>query len=343
MLKALKRLSLRSLKGTGVFRLFLHSPWRRERLLILCYHGIAIEDEQQWNPALYLTAGVFRSRMEMLKRKGATVLPLGEGIERLYSGDLPPGSVAITFDDGFYDFYKAAFPVLKEYGFPATVYLTTYYCDYNAGVFDPMSAYLLWKGRGNPAEACRKLLEIETSIDLSTRTGRESVFTSIRAFTQEKNLSAQEKDQLLRDLARSLQVDYGAIESKRILHLMTPAEVNALLSSGIVDMELHTHRHRTPSDRGLFLREIRENRKRIEEIAGRPAFHFCYPSGVHKPEFLPWLKEEKVRSATTCEPGFATRETNPLLLPRLVDVSTLAPIEFEGWLCGASAFLPARR
>jgi hypothetical protein len=62
--------------------------------------------------------------------------------------------------------------------------------------------------------------------------------------------------------------------------------------------------------------------------------HFCYPSGYWRPEFLPWLKEAGVRSATTGEPGIAERAADPLLLPRVMDSEWVSTIEFEGWLTG---------
>ena len=126
------------------------------------------------------------------------------------------------------------------------------------------------------------------------------------------------------------------------MHNLTPDEVGKLAAGGI-DVQLHTHRHRTPPDRQHFLTEIEDNRNSIQEMTGRNPIHFCYPSGVYDLKFLPWLREAGVFSATTCESGFASRSSNELLLPRFLDNATLSPIEFESWLAGVSAALPQRR
>jgi peptidoglycan/xylan/chitin deacetylase (PgdA/CDA1 family) len=108
-------------------------------------------------------------------------------------------------------------------------------------------------------------------------------------------------------------------------------------------VQLHTHRHRAPKDHTLFIREIEDNRKSIQSMTGKSATHFCYPSGDYDRAFLPWLETCGVVSATTCEVGFASRDSHPLLLPRLLDNPALSEIEFEGWLTGVSAVLPRRR
>jgi len=123
---------------------------------------------------------------------------------------------------------------------------------------------------------------------------------------------------------------------------MTRDEAAEIARNGI-DIELHTHRHRTPNDRALFLREIVDNRERIERIRDGVARHFCYPSGVYRPEFLPWLREAGVTTATTCDPGLASRRSDPLLLPRLVDTSFLSPLDVEGWMTGMSGFFMPRK
>src|SRR6266571_3349727 len=159
MLKKLKQTTLQSLKSVGVSTMVHNSRWRRERLLILAYHGISVLDEHEWNHTQYMPAEVLRSRLEQLRGTRSNVLPLEEAIERLYRNDLPDRAVAITFDDGTADFYQKAFPLLQEFAMPATLYLTTFYSQYDRPVFDIMCSYLLWKGR----QADRKSTRLNSS------------------------------------------------------------------------------------------------------------------------------------------------------------------------------------
>ena len=168
------------------------------------------------------------------------------------------------------------------------------------------------------------------------------MLTKIHAFARDRKLSAEEKDAFAASLAKQLDVDYDALLDQRIMHNLTPDEVVELAAGGI-DVQLHTHRHRTPLNRALFLREIEDNRAAIQKMTGRNPTHFCYPSGVYDMRFLPGLSEAGIVSATTCETGFASGSSNELLLPRFLDNATLSPIEFESWLTGIAAALPQRR
>lgn len=317
------------------------STWRRARLLILAYHGIAIEDEDRWNPSLYMSREFFAERLSLIKSSGCTVLPLAEALRRLYAGELPEKSVAITFDDGTFDFYSRALPLLREFNFPATLYLTTFYSQFNRPVFDVACPYLLWKGMGNQLNL-KPVTGIDATLDLASTAARDAAWKDIRQFADEKNLSAAERDELLRSLAGNLRVDYDALCEKRMLQLVRADEVKQLAAEGI-DVQLHTHRHRTPEDRELFLREIKDNQDSIRRMTGRTATHFCYPSGVWTSTFVAWLREAGIESATTCDLGLASRQSDALLLPRLVDVSSLSAIEFESWLTGVSVAIPRRR
>ena len=341
MLRNFKLATLRALKSSGVFDLVAASRWRQNRLLILCYHGTALEDEHRWRPALYVDPRVLEQRLEMLKQGGYAVLALGEGLQRLQAGTLPPRSVAITFDDGTYDFYSRAYPLLKQYGFPVTVYQTTYYMDHPRPVFNLICSYMLWKRRG-VVIADGKELGLAGPLDLRTEAARHRVVRGLIERAEREDMTGLQKDELAAQLAGLLEIDYEALVQKRILQIMNPQELQEIARDG-VDIQLHTHRHRTPEDEAQFRREIRDNRERIEAVASIRPVHFCYPAGVYRSKFFAWLAQEQVVSATTCDAGLASAGSRSLLIPRYIDNQFRTPLEFESWLSGVGALLAFRQ
>lgn len=340
MLKRLKRGALRTLKGLGVYRAVGNSSWRRRRLLILCYHGISLDDEHEWDPQLYMSPADFEQRLDLLASGGYSVLPLGMALEQLYAGTLGPRSVCLTFDDGLFDFQERAFPLLERFGFPATVYLTTYYSDFNRPVFNPFVKYVMWKSRRGLVDAS-SLFGRETSWNLSTDAGRQAALVTLVRYAQERDMTAADKDALAAQVAALLEVDHEPLIDRRVLHLLTGDEVARLAARG-VDFQLHTHRHCNPRDREGLEREVIDNRHRMEAILGSAPVDFCYPSGVWREGYPAWLTELGVRSATTARAALASAQSNIMLLPRVVDSSSLSDLEFEGWLTGVSSAIPQR-
>jgi peptidoglycan/xylan/chitin deacetylase (PgdA/CDA1 family) len=340
MLRNAKLGALGLLRRIGAFEVVANSKWRRDRLLILCYHGTSLDDEHQWRPPLYLAPEVLEQRLQTLRAMRCSILPLEEAIQRLQARDLPPRSVAVTFDDGTYDFYRQAYPLLKKYGIPVTVYQTTYYTDNPMPVFNLICSYVLWKRRTEQLAPVPEL-GLTQAMDLSTHLGRHKVVRSLVERAERENLTGQEKNEVAQRLAGALGIDYAALTAKRILQLMNAQEVADIAKEG-VDVQLHTHRHRTPEDEALFRREIVDNRERIESLIGQCARHFCYPSGVYRQEFVSWLEKEGVLSATTCDAGLVKPGDNPFLLSRFVDTTGRTQVEFESWLSGLGTLLTFR-
>lgn len=67
----------------------------------------------------------FRQHLDELARWGAVVLPLEEAAARLYAGTLPDRAVALTFDDGYASVVETAWPILRERGLPATLFVVS--------------------------------------------------------------------------------------------------------------------------------------------------------------------------------------------------------------------------
>lgn len=97
---------------------------------ILMYHSIAEEDESRIH-AYYRTTtspNAFVAQMEYLHRNEYQTCSLAQAIALLQAGSAKAvKTVAITFDDGYRDFYRTAFPVLNQFGFTASVFLPTDY------------------------------------------------------------------------------------------------------------------------------------------------------------------------------------------------------------------------
>lgn len=88
---------------------------------ILCYHRVGPRPQ-----LMVMPRETFAAQMEYLARNQYTVIRLAD-IPDFLSGKraLPPRAVVITFDDGHVSTYQHAYPVLRQYGFPATFFLYT--------------------------------------------------------------------------------------------------------------------------------------------------------------------------------------------------------------------------
>ena len=330
-------------KQLGAFGLVRDSDWRRQRLLILCYHGVSLRDEHEWNQALYFTPELLRGRLRFLRDQGYNILPLDEACRLLGERRLPPRSVALTFDDAMIDFGRAALPILREFDAPATLYLSSFYTSVRLPVFDPMLSYVLWKGRESGADLA-EICQSGMPLPVATHAQRDRAYDAISRHAARHALDAAAKDALVARVASELGVSYDEVRSSEVLQLMTPETV-AALPHDLISVQLHTHRHRTPRDPALFRRELAENACRIREMRGSATElnHFSYPSGEYRGELLPWLREFGVHYATTCVPGIAGPQDHPLLLPRFVDSCQHSLATFEAWTSGFAAWLPRRR
>jgi peptidoglycan/xylan/chitin deacetylase (PgdA/CDA1 family) len=92
--------------------------------VVLTYHSL---DES--GSVLAIAPCIFAEQMRILHELGVRVVPLAEIHQILRVARAPQPIVVITFDDGFQSVYEHSLPVLERYGFPATVFLVTDYCE----------------------------------------------------------------------------------------------------------------------------------------------------------------------------------------------------------------------
>lgn len=96
---------------------------------VLMYHSINNNDP---NNSLVIPPEQFKAQMQYLRDAGFTTISLDELYSSLKTGkNVPKKPVTITFDDGYVDNYKYAYPVLKDLGFKATIFMITDNVDKN--------------------------------------------------------------------------------------------------------------------------------------------------------------------------------------------------------------------
>jgi peptidoglycan/xylan/chitin deacetylase (PgdA/CDA1 family) len=335
----LKRLFLHFCKMLGLFR--LSDRVTRRGVRILCYHGFSMADESAFSRRTFIDPDTFEARMAFLKKGGFHVLGLGEALDLLDQEAVPPRSVVITIDDGFYSVYSMAYPALKKYAFAATIYVTTYYALQQNPVFNLTAQYLFWKT--SKAELDITGLGMSRTGSVSLRTDGEKT-AILEEVLRHGNATCDETGRvvLIRNLAGRLGVDYESIRENRIFHLMT-LEQTAELSAAGMDIELHTHRHHFPLDHDRAIAEIVENRAVLEPLLRKTLVHFCYPSGIWAKEQWPWLTETGMRSAVTCDLGLNFGKTPRYGLKRIGDDEGLSQIEFEAEVSGFAEVVRAMK
>src|SRR5688572_6846849 len=129
--RRLKRTCLRgfqtSLAATGLASLYVRLT-KGSGATILMFHSVTGPGDAGWlDPRFHMATGLFERRMRFLaaRRRPVSLTRLVDAMEK--GVDLPPRSVAVTFDDGYLDHLTIAAPILAKYGIPATFFVPTGY------------------------------------------------------------------------------------------------------------------------------------------------------------------------------------------------------------------------
>ena len=312
----LRNILFKGLVRSGAAR--VASYFHRHHVTILCFHSISLDDEHRFWPGVFVSKSKLTELLDYLQQSHYNVISLQEAERHLRGEVTYEYPVVITIDDGWYSSVSSLLPILSSYQFPATLYVTTYYCNHQIPVVNVLLQYWLWE---KPTQS----FEVEYEEKQYAFSGRraaivKSVEQVISTFTD------QQKLQFLEAIAESLNADARDITSRRF-HNANYNELAAIASSPLVDIQLHTHTHRLPTDDEGIEREVRVNKNMLSEKLeiNSGLDHFCYPSGIWSPEHIPYLQQLGIKTATTLDEGLNSREEHLLKLKRnlIMDTRTL--------------------
>jgi peptidoglycan/xylan/chitin deacetylase (PgdA/CDA1 family) len=277
----------------------------RGRLCILNYHRVL----ERADPLLAAEPDVnaFRWQMKVLA-DCFNVMPLDEALDALAQDRMPPRAVCITFDDGYRSTHDLALPVMREFGFPATVFVTTGYVGSGS----------MWNDR--ILESLRAL-EAE-QLDLSdaglgsyavgTLAERRETLTLLTE--RAKYLAPDQRQALVERLDRMTGTQEGG-------PMLTGDMIRSMAKQG-VEIGAHTISHpilaKLSDESARF--EIAESKRQLEAITGKPVRYFAYPNGKPGIDFhdrhMTMAREAGFAAAFSTAMGAAGSQHDRFALPR---------------------------
>ncbi|MBD8531332.1 MULTISPECIES: polysaccharide deacetylase family protein [unclassified Massilia] len=278
-----------------------------DRLCIVNYHRVL----PVHNPLLASEPDVaaFSWQMELLARC-FHVMPLRKAMAHLQSGEpIPPRSVCITFDDGYRSIHDLALPVLRRFGLPATVFVTSGHVGKGN----------MWNDR--IIEAVQMLPDglLDLS-DLGLGTfslhSLDDRMAAIGLLTERsKYLPPAERSNVIERLVTLA----GATMTPELM--LTQDMVRNLDRSGIeIGAHTVTHPILTSLDDASARAEISTGKEELEAILGKPVRLFAYPNGKVGMDFdhrhVAMVREAGFDAAFTTAVGAITRDQDHFQLPR---------------------------
>jgi len=250
--------------------------WNRRRLLIVMYHGVAERTLGAWT---LIPPRRFDEQIDYLSRR-YRIIDLESAVEQLQSGRPPtPYTAVITFDDGFRNNLTEAYPVLRKYNVPATIFLTTSLID-----ADPKYRGLLWPDYVHCLISRARADRIDlTDLGLGLvylGSMPERYEQGIRLCEYLKTVSDDEKDRIIEIIAERT----GGIipaDDLEVFGGLSWDDVRRMEAEGLVSFGAHSVSHPILSRLRpeAMEKEIIDSQKIVAAHVNRPITTFAYPNG----------------------------------------------------------------
>lgn len=181
--------------------------------------------------------------------------------------------ISITFDDGYGCIYKHAYPILRKYRLPATIFLSVASIEKNIPIWSDLIAYYIGTSKSNSLEL--SIQGKKQSFQLRDDEGKLSASVQLKSLL--KQVNNNERLNLLKEIKSYLDVADPDIEELRMLSWEEIKE----MSENNIDFGAHTITHPILTRMSLeeARSEILESKRIIEEKTGKPVTTFAYPNG----------------------------------------------------------------
>jgi peptidoglycan/xylan/chitin deacetylase (PgdA/CDA1 family) len=282
----------------------------QNRFYIIPYHMI-VDEPNGFYPET--STADFEKQIAHLV-KNYRIISLDEIVERVKNKKSLRRCVAITFDDGFRNNYEKAYPILKKYDVPATIFLTTGYIDSGTAPWFIKLRFLFMQ----TAKTHFNLSHNGTNISLPMNTISEKIAASDRAMAYLKNCHDQDRLPLLDRLCEELGVSTFGLND-----LMLTWDQIKEMAAHKISFGAHTISHPILSRISIEIaeRESLNSKNTIEEEIGKTVTSFAYPFGKksqYTPQIFPILQKLRFKCAVTTESEPNTHSVNLFELNRPV-------------------------
>jgi peptidoglycan/xylan/chitin deacetylase (PgdA/CDA1 family) len=275
---------------------------------ILTFHRVrpAGQPADPFDTCPSVSIEVFRSVLAHA-REHFDCVPLRELVDG-YGGKAP--AAAVTFDDGWRDNYELAFPILRELGIPATIFVTTGKIGNSEPFWQQRLGRMFRAAIASPAgDAARALREVLDVRDGQTLTP-ELYHDTVVCWKRRKRVDCT-------DLVRRMEstTASGADDARQFLNA---AEIRELAAAGIA-FGSHTVTHRILPHYGRreIEWELSESKAVLEDLLRSPIDMLAYPDGQCSDSTLQCARAAGYRIGCTTRNRRLSTSDDRLCLPRL--------------------------
>ena len=275
-------------------------------------------DAFQPNRLLEITPVFLDGLLQRLSRARIDVISLDEMHERFISDKFKRRFVCITFDDGYKDLMRWAYPLLKKYKLPFALYIPTSFPDrFGELWWVALEAVIAQNSRiGMVINGKDQFFECDTVRE--KRELYDAVYGYLRSLKTEDELR-----KVVRDLCATYRVDIASFCRELC---MSWEEITELATDPLVTIGAHTVNHqilkKVPSDSAVRT-EMEMSRAVLEAALGKRPEHLAYPVGDATsagPREFRIAAELGFKTATTTRPGvlFKVHRDHLTALPRIL-------------------------